>query len=185
MSFDWAFNGCGGVFIDLQENNKMWSFSIHSVPNASFFSFHELRSYFFNRIFGRNWHHSFPTLKIVEINLFRWNFLLCSMVLMGPLQFALGPALCQFYGGHWAQSSCAGAPEVHWKTTGNQRSSSSSVFPFLNIFSVFLTRNILNWMVELSVSQVFVMLYNNLLFISFWYHKCLQRPTLTGNNRFK
>lgn len=98
MSFDWAFKGCGGVFIDLQGNNKAWSFSIHHVLNASFFSFHELRNYFFNRIFGRNWHHSFPTLKTVEINLFRWNFLLCSVVWRGPLQFALRSAPCQFYG---------------------------------------------------------------------------------------
>lgn len=104
VSFDWAFNGCGGVFIDLQVNTKTWSFSIHCVPSASLFSFRELRNYFFNRIFGRNWHHSFPTLKIVEINLFRWNFLLCSVVLVGHLQFALWSALCQL----WAHSCCAG-----------------------------------------------------------------------------
>lgn len=47
-SFDWAFSGCGGVFIDLQVNNKTWSFSIHHVPNASL-SFHELRNYFFKQ----------------------------------------------------------------------------------------------------------------------------------------
>lgn len=65
----------------------------------------------------------------------------------------------------------AGAPGVHWNNPGNHRSSSMSVFPFQNIFSVFVKEhpelNGGTLYIAYEIPQVFVMLCNNLLFISF------------------
>lgn len=139
----------------------MWSFSIHPknyVLNASFFSFHEFRNcfkenelFFLTKYWEGNKHYSSTSLKIVGIHLFRRGFLLCSLVLMGPLWSALWQVLCQLQWYHLALSCYANGAYSSSLGTLKDFSESdwfSSVFHFQNIFSVFPTGNILSWIVE-------------------------------------